>query len=569
MGLIERDAQGRLDGLCAARLVWTGIVDLDPKGVTFDGYEHHFPELTVDKGTASLWGLSRTEIGQVASDIHDLLVVLEHDHALRLDPDTLSPTIRDLVPEGPVTAASVFLLQASSHPLALEKTAAHAVTVRYDEALSRGIPSFADVISRLVWDLRGTTEVSGAFRLTFELLMRRVGALPEIVEAVEGADTHFDSERDVFLEPQINDRFLADVPSRETGTESEEVSVTCWEVLQPFEHIVSLEQAQLAAQETLPTVERHIRDLEAKEERLAASAPDSRDPIYQVPDYEKTFKSNTKAARTFLARSSISILIGLALILYGRHLVFDASAISDKAVIMIAEGIGSLLDAVDLFVGNVDALGTAHSVAGGPVEQACRFLGIFLMVLGIIIPTRRIMKLRRKIARERAWLKNNTTLTTTLVAHREEEISQAFGQATRSWQAELKATEDDLKAVRATKEELEAVITEMEGALARAYEASGLPVRYQNLSAAATVYDYLNQGRAKDMESALELLDAEDASGIVSSEPTHATAAQPTLVACVTNAQAIGERVRRRSSWKVAEGDIRVLMQDASHLAGQ
>lgn len=119
---------------------------------------------------------------------------VEKDEGLIVPRDMIAPGVQQGIREGDLTGLTLANLAACGKAIALDKTAPGSYRVVYDSRLIAGIPSFLDLIARLVWDLRQCTNSmrDRPFEIAF-LQARNIDAdqyLGSVDKPVPGAQRH-------------------------------------------------------------------------------------------------------------------------------------------------------------------------------------------------------------------------------------------------------------------------------------------------------------------------------------------------------------------------------------------
>ena len=570
MDLLARSPSGRLDPLAACRLLWSGMVGVADGDVEWNGETHRVRSLAVDSSVASLYALAPADVEAVVPDIVWVLDALAADEALRVEQGLLAGAVRDALACGQLTGASLFLLQAGPHPLIVERGSHADFQVRYDERLARGVPDLQGLLCRMLAHLHAMRGGSAPFAAAFVANPASVPShgIAAFEGTVEGARPHLQARVEVEELPACLPDTLAlagghgfaetsapadgDAPAAGGGPADVDADDL------RFLRATSLLERHAYATEALARATRErVTELGQLRAEVEKARPDPDDERHKDPPASKShLLGGERAARKLVVRSAVYVALGIVTFVLGSRLVAN----EELAGQIVAQSEGAMrtaLDGLGIFTGQFAQVGgsAARGLPMELVEQALRVIGVTLMGLAILVPVRRIIRLRRRLDREVAYTRSHVDFLTALSDKRRYLMEASYSEALDAWATGLKEVMGDAELAEASLSALKETAGLLEGALGDCYAQGLVPESLREVAAVCTMRDYLEAGRAGRIAGELgaaALWRQELSHSQVSAAPERATEAQPTLRALARRTGALvadvssGDAQRRR-----------------------
>ena len=162
----ECDA-GIIDAMVAVSLIDKGYVFFLDDEITWDGTHHGLAGVQVNVGGMDKAPKFASDCRSLVDGILDLMGVLEGDEGLRIPREVICRSLYGAIREGDLTGITLFNLIACGHAIRIFRDDESVYRVIYDNRLARGIPSFYDLVERMVWDMRDYNGVQGSFQIMF------------------------------------------------------------------------------------------------------------------------------------------------------------------------------------------------------------------------------------------------------------------------------------------------------------------------------------------------------------------------------------------------------------------
>lgn len=564
MDLTARGPNGRLDSMAACMLLWSGSVRFEQAHVAWDGTRHSFQSPTIADDVISLYGMAREEVTAVLPDLLDLLDALECDEQLRVSAEAVADAVREVLPEGDLSGATLFLLQSGGHPLVVESKDQLTVRVRYDDRLVRGIPHLQRLLCRMLAQLRVFRGSGGPFTVLFvKNDARRTCGIRDFEGDVHDADAQLDARVEVSELP---------VPDT-TGAAARSPELDFLRIVGSLEGSVYTTDALRGA-----TTER-IRELEEEYAKLENAKPDPGVAHDKGPRPASLgLPTGGKAARSLALRSALYLIVGIVLMLLGRLCIVDGQAVSLRLMGVANGAMDTAMGFAHIVLGQagvaVDAGTTAVPTLFGLSADALvgplRVVGFVLVTLGIVFPVRKIVRHKRRLDHELAHTQSHLSFIEALTEKRRLANEMTYAQTLDKWALNLKHTLEDTEQEKASLAQLDATREELSRALEGCYAGSTLvPQGMRNLVAVCTLADYLDTGRASELEGAdgaIAQYQSDLAALRIDLAPEQATALQPTLRTTVRSTAALLRRMETAAAEEQRQQIVREHCQKAASL---
>lgn len=563
MDLIERSADGRLDSLAACKLLWSGSIHVERSDAAWDGTTHALPTPIIDDSVISLYRLTRADVEAILPDILFLLEVLEQDEELRVAEEHVHEAVRPALLDGDLTGASLFLLQEGSHPLIVEAEGPNVLRVHLDERLERGIPNLQGLVCRMLCYLRLLRGDREAFDVVFVENGSRGSrnALLDFRGRVEGAQRCQNArvtEEEIRAVEQAFEPSDAVSLNARKGIEQRPAQSREARILMA----AYLLESNVYVTEGLEAQTRQrLQALEQKHEKLMASQPKQDAKRRKNPT--SGLLNNKAAIRSLGIRSAIYLAFGIALLMAGRTCITQSVELSRQLMSKVREAFALAGDFASLIFGQLQGMGAnaqlnsvdPGAILGIPSDAAAgavRTFGYVLMLLGILIPIRKIHKRKRFLDRELAYTRSHVTYFENLAQKSALIAEAAYSQSLETWSHKLKEVIEESELAKDASKRLGRARSSSKDLLSECYEsAEFLPPQMRNLAATCTLYDYLSRHRCNEIEGpdgAMELFERELAASRAAYDPKLASATQPSLRAAERERQQHVQSIERASS---------------------
>lgn len=196
--------KGRFDANAAAWLLYGDYVFFQQHEIAWDGATHRIVGLQVNAAKMS-------EIPTLVANTNllnglaDLLTELEKDEGLRVPLAMIHPGLHEALRNEDLTGITLFNLMACAQALIVKEPSSDEYQVLCDVRLPLGIPSFYQLVARMIWDMRVYNERSGQYKVTFANA-RNIDAdviLGEVDQMVPGAFSQPMWQVQVTKKPQV------------------------------------------------------------------------------------------------------------------------------------------------------------------------------------------------------------------------------------------------------------------------------------------------------------------------------------------------------------------------------
>ncbi len=565
MDLIERSADGRLDSLAACKLLWSGALRMERDDATWDGKSHTLPLPTIDDGVISLYGLAHEDVEAILPDFLRLLEVLDADEGLRVGEERIHEAVRPALLAGDLTGASLFLLQGGSHPLIVDTEGPNSLRVRLDERLERGIPNLQGLVCRMLCLLRHWRGDKKAFDIAFAENGSRgsSNALLDFQGQVEGSNrcqsTHVAEDEIRQVEractPLDAGTLNAGEVEGQRPAQSQEAR---------FLRAAYLLESSLYVTEALEDqTSQRLQALEKEHEKLMATQPKQNAKPRKNPT--PGLLNNKAAIRSLGIRSVIYLAIGIALLVAGRTCITQSVELSRWLMGKVGAAFAIAGDFTGLIFGQMKEVGASaqlnsidpSATLGIPSDAAAgavRTVGYVLMLLGILIPIRKIYKRKRFLDRELAHTQSHVAYFEGLAQKSVLNAEAAYAQSLETWSRKLKEVTEESSLAKDASKRLGKAMLSSKDLLDKCYESAGfLPAKMRNLAATCTLHDYLSANRCSKIDGpdgAMELFEQELAASHAAYDPKKASATQPSLRAAERERQQLVQNIEHAPSAK-------------------
>lgn len=183
------DANGRVSASAAAWLFCEDVVFFLDEQISWDGQNHSVLGMQVNAEKIYAVPMLMSSYQSILPGITDLISYIERDEGLRVSLSMIHPSLHGVLRGEDLTGLTLFNLMACAHALIVKESKPDDYYVMCDQRLAMGIPSFYQLVVRMLWDMRAYNSRSGVFRATFANA-RNIDAdvlIGEVDEMVPGA----------------------------------------------------------------------------------------------------------------------------------------------------------------------------------------------------------------------------------------------------------------------------------------------------------------------------------------------------------------------------------------------
>lgn len=158
--------KGKFDANAGAWLLYGDYVFFRPQEIAWDGTSHRIVGMQVNAAKMS-------EIPTLVSNTNllnglaDLLTELEKDEGLRVPLVMIHPGLHEALRDEDLTGITLFNLMACAQALIVKEPSPNDYQVMCDNRLPLGIPSFYQLVARMIWGMRAYNDRSGSYKVTF------------------------------------------------------------------------------------------------------------------------------------------------------------------------------------------------------------------------------------------------------------------------------------------------------------------------------------------------------------------------------------------------------------------
>lgn len=450
MDLIARGPNGRLDSMAACKLLWSGAVSFEEANVVWDGQAHRLQEPTIHDDVISLYQLSHQDVEAVLPDMLSLLATLERDKALSVATSNAPDDVRQVVATGRITGITVFLLQADNHPLIVELADKDTFQVRYDVRLCSLIPDLQELLCRMLCHLRAFR----GDRKPFTVLFTKNGPQRRPRSDSSGADSMrapikpLDSRVEVELEELLDivPYHTATIHTQSDATSDAAIGLVedrtvSGSRLQPedLQAITVLEASIYTTHALADATSSRIKDFEKTRAQVDVTKPDSKAVKRRASRSLSALSSDARAIRSLAIRSALYLGVGIALMWLGRMLIVDGDEILRLAAGAWNDAVGRATDLMSLTLGQTQSVGR-HDSMELPTEagsNVLRVIGFLVMGLGIVFPITRILRYKRRIDRERAFIQSHMGFIAELSHKQQLSAEMAYSEELGTWASSI------------------------------------------------------------------------------------------------------------------------------------
>ena len=195
---------GRFDANAAAWLLYGDYVFFLPGEIAWDGESHSIRGLQIN--AAKMSGIPTILANtNILHGLIDLLTEIEKDEGLRVPLAMIHPGLHDALRNEDMTGITLFNLMAQAQALIVKESSADTYTVMCDSRLPAGIPSFYQLVARMIWDMRDYNNRSGAYKIGFANARNfdADAVLGEVDRIVPGALSQAIYELSITEKPQV------------------------------------------------------------------------------------------------------------------------------------------------------------------------------------------------------------------------------------------------------------------------------------------------------------------------------------------------------------------------------
>ena len=546
MDLVAKGPDGHLDPYAACMLLWSDAVSIATSEVTWDGRNHHAPNPVVNKGVISMYGVSPEEVRAVLPDFLSLLATLEADECLRVPLTKVAVPIRDVLPAGDLSGATLFLLQAGAHSLHIEPVDRSTSRIRYDALLAHGIPHLQTLLCRMLCHLRCLAGEHGTFAIEFVRSSRPRGSsdIREFKEIVPGGRAQLEARVEV-EDPLLEFGFTDRLQQQDTSADASPAQPAD---VRSIREACALESRLYTTRRLYHTLELRLEGLEATEGELDSQRPDPNSELYRKPSSSSLRKiGGVRAARSLAIRSAVYLTIGMAFLFVGRLCLTEPDTIVAQLVASLEGTMRTFTGFLGIITGRagLNSARLTFEIPKEPLMAAVRATGFLAMTIGIVFPVRKIFKHKRRLDHEVLHTQSHVAYLTALSEKSRLDGEAAYAEALDGWARDLQMVTEEAKAVRESLTKLEAAETDLHRVLDEVYGRDLIPVELRELSAVCTMVDYLETGQADDINSAAEQYRNDLVEGNVGTVPEQATVAQPTLRALRSSTDRFARELER------------------------
>ena len=160
-------SNGRLDAMAAAWLLENDHVFFLDDDIAWDGQRHSLTGAQANSDNMDEAPVFAENCKTLVNGVLDLMTELEQDESLRIARDGIHQALHRAIREGDLTGITLFNLIACNHAMKIAQAEDAAYQVLCDERLVRGIPSFYELVSRMIKDMRVYNGIAGGFTVSF------------------------------------------------------------------------------------------------------------------------------------------------------------------------------------------------------------------------------------------------------------------------------------------------------------------------------------------------------------------------------------------------------------------
>ena len=483
MDLIACGPNGRLDSMAACKLLWSGAISFEREGIVWDGHAHKLQEPVIHEDVISLYRLSQKDVEAVLPDMLDLLATLERDEMLHAPIAYPPDDAWHVTTSGHVTGSTLFLLQSDDHPLIVEFADKDTFQVRYDMRLCGLIPGLQRLLRRMLCHLR----IFRGDREPFTILFTKDEALSKKRAASNRTDSHQRPLEAMDARVVVDAAEILDVWSyhattspRKSGAASDETAGThhasAPQSQSTYLQAISVLESSLYTTRTLAdATRRRINDFEKTRAQIDASKPDSKAAQRHANRALSSLTSDARAIRSLAIHSAIYLCIGVAFMWIGRTFIMENEKMVQLITGIWTEAIGRATDFVSLTLGQAQSMGRRDvmELPTDSVSGVLRVLGFLLMGFGIVFSVTRILRYRRRVNRERAFIHSHMDFIAGLSRKQQLSAEMAYSQELGSWASGVSQISNEIELAQSSLDLLKKTSERTREALAECREILG------------------------------------------------------------------------------------------------
>lgn len=196
--------KGKFDANAAAWLFYGDYIFFRQQEIVWDGTTHRPVGMQVN--AAKMRDIPTiVNNTSMLNGVLDLLMELEKDEGLRVPLSMIHPGLHNALRHEDLTGITLFNLMACAQALIIKESSPDDYQVMCDGRLPMGIPSFYQLVARLIWGMRAYNERSGRYKVTF-VNARNIDAdvvLDDVDQMVPGAFSQPIWQVEVTERPQV------------------------------------------------------------------------------------------------------------------------------------------------------------------------------------------------------------------------------------------------------------------------------------------------------------------------------------------------------------------------------
>lgn len=183
------DTNGKVNASAAAWLFCEDVVFFLDEQISWDGKSHSILGIQLNAGKINAVPMLMSSYQSLLPGVADIISDIERDESLRVPLSMIHPGVHGVLRNEDLTGLTLFNLMACAHALIVKESKPDDYNIMCDQRLAMGIPSFYQLVARMIWDMRAYNSRTGVFRATFANA-RNIDAdvfIGEVDEMVPGA----------------------------------------------------------------------------------------------------------------------------------------------------------------------------------------------------------------------------------------------------------------------------------------------------------------------------------------------------------------------------------------------
>lgn len=157
---------GRFDHAAACWLLYNDILFFQDGDITWDGKHHSITGVQLNAAKQNEVPVLMERASNYIPGFAELMMEVEKDEGLIVPKAMIHKAVRGGIGENDLTGITLMSLQTLNKVMAIMQNGAHEYAVLVDTRVSSGIPSFLNLVGRLIWDLRAYNGVEQPFSIT-------------------------------------------------------------------------------------------------------------------------------------------------------------------------------------------------------------------------------------------------------------------------------------------------------------------------------------------------------------------------------------------------------------------